>query len=220
MTFSADRSAASPSEVTAAAPLEWCPEVYGGGADRPLVYPAVRLGKTLMLNWSGPDEVDRRWPVVLFRTVINSPAIPRATVEAPTGYLNATFNTYYHYDPATRKLTGDSLQDIRARTARGLGYNLKWSAGPMAVILAAGPGNGATAMGVYINNPNSGFVLYDNSLGRDGGQSGSNFVKWEVHYDGAVSAGAWTYDTWIITDTVQNIVDDMNRLYAWKVSSR
>ena len=100
--FSAQRSTSSPSEVTAAAPLEWCPEYYGGGQDHPIVYPAVRLGKTLPLNRTGPDKVNRGWPVALFQTVINSPAIPRATVEAPTGYLNSTFNTYYHYDPAAR----------------------------------------------------------------------------------------------------------------------
>lgn len=218
--FAAQRSTSSPRQVTAAAPLEWCPEYYGGGPDHPIVYPAVRLGKILTLNWKGPDKVERNWPVALFQTVINSPAIQRATVEAPTGYLNSEFNTYYHYDPATRTLTQDALAEIRAITARGLGYNVKQPAGPRAVILAAGTGNAATAMGIYINDPHSGFVFYDGSLGASHGQSGSNFVKWEVHYDGPISAQAWTYNTWIMTDTVQNILADMNRLYAWGVSSR
>jgi hypothetical protein len=218
--FSAQGSISSPSQVTAAAPLEWCPEYYGGGPDRPIVYPDVRLGKILTLNWTGPDKINRSWPVALFQTVINSPPIPRATVEAPTGYLNSTFNTYYHYDPATRTLTPDALADIRAITVRGLGYNVKQPPGPRAVILAAGAGSAAIAMGIYINEPHSGFVFYDGSLGASHGQSGSNFVKWEVHYDGPISAQEWTYDTWIMTDSVQNILREMDQLYAWNVASR
>jgi hypothetical protein len=218
--FSAQRSISSPSQVTAAAPLEWCPEYFGGGPDHPLVYPSVRIGKTLTLNWTGPDGVQRSWPVALFQTMINSPTIKRATVEAPTGYLNSPFNTYYHYDPATRTLVRDALAAIRAKTVRGLGYNVQQPAGPRAVILAAGTGRAATAMGIYINDPNSGFVFYDNSSGASSGQIGSNFVKWEVHYDGPISGGAWTYNTWIMTDTVQNILQHMNQLYAWAVSSR
>jgi hypothetical protein len=220
VSFSTNRSSSSPSQMTAAAPLEWCPEYFGGGADHPIVYPAVRLGKTLTLNWRGPDNVDRSWPVALFQTVINSPAISRAAVEAPTGYLNSAFNTYYHYNPATRTLAQDLLSDIQAETARGRGYNVKLPTGPMAVILAEGTGSAATAMGIYINNPNSGFVFYDNSIGSSPGQSGSNFVKWEVRYDGSISARAWTYNTWIMTDSVQNILKEMNQLYSWSVSSR
>jgi hypothetical protein len=218
--FSANRSNSSPSQTTAAAPLEWCPEYFGGGPDQPIVYPSVRIGKTLTLNWTGPDGVNRNWPVALFQTVINSPAIKRATVEAPTGYLNSAFNTYYHYNPTTRTLTQDALAAIRGETARGLGYNVKLPAGPMAVILAAGKGSAATAMGIYINDPNSGFVFYDNSIGSASGQTGGDFAKWEVHYDGPVSGGAWTYNTWIMTDSVQNILQDMNQLYSWTVSSR
>jgi hypothetical protein len=220
MVYSASRAGPSPSQATAAAPLEWCPEYYGGGPEHPIVYASVRLGKLVQLNWIGPDGVNRNWPVVLFQTVINSPGIPRATVEAPTGYLNSEFNSYYHYSPATHTLARDELAQIRAETARGRGYNLNLPPGPMAVILASGSGSDATAMGIYINDSSTGFVFYDNSIGSAPGQAGSNFVKWEVHYDGAVSAKTWTYNTWIITDSVRNILADMNQLYAWGVSSR
>jgi hypothetical protein len=218
--FSTNRATSSPSQTTAAAPLEWCPEYYGGGPDYPIVYPAVRIGKTLELNWAGPDRVPRNWPVALFQTMIDSPPIKRATVEAPTGYLNAAFNTYYHYVPATRTLVPDALAAIRAVTARGLGYNVQAPAGPRAVILAAGAGDAAMAMGIYINDPNSGFVFYDGSGGSDRGPNGSNFVKWEAHYDGSIASGGWTYNTWIMTDTVENIRKDMDLLYSWGVSSR
>lgn len=220
VTFSTNSASPGPSQTTAAAPLEWCPEYYGGGPDHPIVYPAVRVGKTLTLNWVGPDGVNRGWPVALFQTMINSPAIKRATVEAPTGYLNSEFNTYYHYSPATRLLAQDVLADIREKTARGLGYNVILPAGPMAVILAAGTGSAAPAMGIYINEPHTGFVFYDNSGGSSHGQSGSNFVKWEVHYDGPISANVWTYNTWIITDSVQNVLQDIDQLYSWGVLSR
>lgn len=219
--FATGGSTPSPSVTSAAVPLEWCPEYYGGSPEHPIAYPAVRIGKVLTLNWVGPDGVDRHWPVALFQTVVNSGGIQRATVEAPTGYLNAEFNTYYHYSPASGTLVQDALEAIRAKTARGLGYNLKSPAGaPMAVILAAGRARTAPAMGIYVNDPNTGFVFYDNSIGASPGQAGSNFVKWEVHYDGPITAASWTYDAWIMTDSVQNILEDMNRLYSWAVASR
>lgn len=58
-------SSVSPSLTTAAVPLEWNPSQFGGGPNNPVIYPSVLLGKTVTLNWVGPDGVNRDWPVAL-----------------------------------------------------------------------------------------------------------------------------------------------------------
>jgi hypothetical protein len=218
--FSSAPTGSGPNQTTAAIPLDYFPEKIGGGPHAAIIYPSVRIGKSITLDWIGPDKVERNWPVALYRTIINSPYVKVATVEAPTGYLNSQFNTYYIYDPRNKRLTQVALGDVRRATSHGPGYDVPLKPGPQAVILASGAGPNAVAMGVYINNPNSGFVFYDNSIGYHPGEEGSNFVKWEVHYYSAISAGTWTYDTWIMTDTVEHVLSDINQLNAWGLTSR
>jgi len=220
VTFATGTSPSGPYQTTAAVPLDWSPQSFGGGADNPVIYPSVRLGKTITLDWIGPDNIDRNWPVALFQTNIqtpsNSPGISDAFIETPTGYLNAQFNTYYYYNPATQALT-----QVLASTVGSAGYNVPLPAsGPQAVILASGTSPTSPAMGVYINNPGSGMTFYDNSSGLSTGQYGSNFVKWGALYRGPVPAGTWTYNTWVMTDTRQNVIAYMNQLYTWGVVSR
>jgi hypothetical protein len=224
VTFATGTSPTGPYQTTAAVPLDWSPQSLGGGSDNPVIYPSVRLGKTITLDWIGPDNIDRNWPVALFQTNIqtpsNSPGVSDAFVETPTGYLTAQFNTYYYYNPATQALTQVPVSTV-CGTNCGAGYNVPLPAsGPQAVILASGTSPTSPAMGVYINNPNSGMTFYDNSSGTSTGEYGSNFVKWGALYRGPVSAGAWTYNTWVMTDTRQNVIAYMNQLYAWGVVSR
>lgn len=219
VTYSAGVSASGPYMTTAAVPLEWDPSCLGGSPDNPIIYPAVRLGKTITLDWIGPDGIDRNWPVALFQTTINSPPINPAVVEAPTGYLNSNFNNFYYYNPATQALTSVALNDIVSVSGTS-GYDVPLSAsGPQAVIVASGTDPTSPAMAIYINNPNSGFVFYAGVGGTDG-QAGTNFSKWEARYYAPITAGGWTYNTWVMTDTMQNVLSYLNQLYAWGVTSR
>jgi hypothetical protein len=117
-------------------------------------------------------------------------------------------------------LTQVSVDDIRPVSSGG-GYSVPLEAtSPQAVILASGTSTTSPAMGVYINDLNSGIIFFDNTSGADGGESGSSFVKWEVRYYSSIPAGGWTYKTWVMTDTLQNVISHMNQLYTWGVSSR
>jgi hypothetical protein len=219
VTYSAGVSASGPYMTTAAVPLEWDPSCLGGSPDNPIIYPAVRLGKTITLDWIGPDGIDRNWPVALFQTTINSPPINPAVVETPTGYLNSNFNNFYYYNPATQALTSVALNAI-VSVSGSSGYDVPLSAsGPQAVIVASGTSPTSPAMAVYINNPNSGFVFYAGVSGTDG-QAGTNFSKWEARYYAPITAGGWTYNTWVMTDTMQNVLLYLNQLYTWGVTSR
>ncbi len=216
------------SQSTAAVPLDWNPASFGGGLDNPVIYPDVTIGKTITLDWVGPDRVDRNWPVALYQTVITAPSMSgSAVVEAPTGYLNSPFNYYYYYQATNHSFTPVSYSTVQA-VSGSTGYDVPGSgSGPQAVILASGSAPTSPAMGVFMNSPNAGFVFYDNSTGGcisppvgSSCQYSSNFTKWEVHYDGGITPGPWTFNTWVMTDTLQNVESYINQFNTWGVKSR
>jgi hypothetical protein len=196
-------------QSTRAIPLEWAPQNHGGGKDKPVIYANAKIGKELTLDWIGPDGVDRNWPVALYENRYEGPAFPVATVEAPTAYLNTDFTTYYSYDPVTDHLTPLTVSHDKKNVSGGRASGL---------VLANGPGPSAVAMGVYINDPNAGITLYDQS-GPSGGKYGSSFSKWGVVYRSGL-APDWKFGTWIATDTVQNVQKYFHQLYLWNVKSR
>ncbi|WP_213805776.1 hypothetical protein [Granulicella sp. dw_53] len=206
-------------QSTAAVPIDWNPSNFGGDADHPVIYPDVTIGKTITLDWVGPDNQDRHWPLALYQTIVHSAAMNEAVVEAPTGYLNAQFNNYYYYNPISRSLTTVPLLAVQQGTSAGTGYDVPLNPGPQAVILASGTTPTSMAMGIFVNSPNAGFVFYDNS-GGPSQQYGSNFAKWEVHYDGGITTGTWTFKTWIMTDTLQNVTSYIDQLNTWGLTSR
>jgi hypothetical protein len=197
-------------QSTLAIPLEWTPALLGGDLNHPVIYPDVQLGKEIQLNWIGPDGVNRGWPLVQYETVFKSKGLSQAIVEAPTAYLNTEFRYYYSYDPVLNKLNKISIRQDKANIP---GVPLSTA------IIASGPDMGDLAMGVYIFDPNAGIVLYDES-GDSSGQFGSSFSKFGVVYNGPVSAKQWKFKTWIVTDTVENIIKDFKTLYEWGVMSR
>jgi hypothetical protein len=196
-------------QSTRSVPLEWVPDQHGGGPANPVIYLNVTIGKELALNWTGPDGRNRNWPVAMYESVYDGPFQKVANVEAPTAYLNSRFSRYYKYDPAT-----DQLQAIDARQTK---VNVS-GGGADGLILASGKGLNAVAMGIYKNDPNAGIVLYDDTRLKQG-KYGPHFSKWGVIYRGEIQAG-WTFQTWIVTDTVENIKRDFQQLFSWGVSSR
>lgn len=192
-----------------AVPVEWLPDHFSGGPNNPVIYPMVVLGKELTLNWHGPDHVDRKWPVALYESIYEGPALPVATVEAPTAYLTAEFTTYYKYDPKSDSLTPITINHDKVNVSGGTASG---------VIIASGGGPDAVAMGVYVNDPNAGLVIYDNA-GPSGGKFGSSFSKWGVVYRSGLIP-KWTFRSWIATDNVRNIQSYFHQLYLWHVTSR
>jgi hypothetical protein len=192
-----------------AIPLDWTPDTWSGSKDNPVAYLNARLGKELTIDWLGPDKVDRHWPVAVYESIYEGPPFAVAVVEAPTAYLTAEFNTYYQYDPKSDTLSPVTAYHTKVNLSGGEASGL---------IIATGSGPNATAMGVYISDPNAGLVLYDNS-GPDGGHYGSSFSKWSVIYRSQVST-VWKFRTWIATDSVQNVQKQFHQLYVWGVTSR
>ena len=196
-------------QSTRAIPIEWTPDQHGGGKDNAIIYANAKIGKNLVLNWRGPDAINRNWPVALYESVYEGPPFSIVNVEAPTAYLNSKFSVYYKYDPKSDSLTLIHAKDAKVNISGG---------GADGLILASGHGPDAIGMGVYKNDPNAGIVLYDDS-GPSVGNYGAGFSKWGIVYRSSVSA-RWTFRSWIITDRVQNIQRDFHQLYVWNVKSR
>ncbi len=192
-----------------AVPIEWSPEGHSGGKSNAVIYANAKVGKEMTLNWIGRDRVDRQWPVVLYESVYEGPSFPAVSIEAPTAYLNAEFTTYYKYDPRTDSLTSMAVDHSKVDVSAG---------GVASVIIASGPGPDAIAMGIYMNDPNAGIVVYDNS-GPSQGKFGSSFSKWGVVYRSGLPS-VWKFRTWIATDRVQNVRKYFKQLYSWGVESR
>jgi hypothetical protein len=78
-------------------------------------------------------------------------------------------------------------------------------------------------MAIYNNSEHASVVLYDGSRGADKGQFGSNFAKASFVWTGPIPEGSptnpWTFDSWIITDTLENVQKDVALLYSWGVKS-
>jgi hypothetical protein len=192
-----------------AVPIEWSPEGHSGGMSNAIIYANAKIGKEITLDWIGPDKVDRQWPVIMYESVYEGPPFPAVSIEAPTAYLNAEFTTYYKYDPRTDSLTPLAVDHSKVNVSDG---------GVGSVIIASGPGPDAIAMGIYMNDPNAGVVIYDNS-GPSQGKFGSSFSKWGVVYRSGVTP-VWKFRTWIATDQVHNVQKYFRQLYLWGVSSR
>ena len=196
-------------QVSRAIPLEWDPDVKSGGPDNPVIYPDVKLGKNITLNWSAQKNPRRNWPVVMYESVYEGPPLEVATVEAPTAYLLAEFNTYYAYNPKSDSFEKVTLRHNKVNMSGGAAFGL---------IVARGSGLNATSMGVYIDDPNAGLVLYDNS-GPSSGKYGSSFSKWGVVYRSGLTSH-WTFRTWIATDSLRKVQGYLRQLHAWNVKSR
>jgi hypothetical protein len=223
-------------QSTRAIPLEWDPDKFGGGRDHPVIYPDVQLGKNLTLGWS-KDGVTR--PIALYQTVLSSPTtMDRVQIEVPSAYLLARFNNYYIYFPAEgihrvhnciNRASQTSERLIQIPGSSPCFSNGKYKVdgidpGPTAVIMSSGTSPTSPAMAIYANSPKASVVIYNRSQGPDQDQYGNNSVKGSIVYSGTIPATPpdhpWTFNSWIITDTLANVEKDIDLLYSWGVTSQ
>jgi hypothetical protein len=212
-------------QQTAAVPLDY--KAAGGGINYPVIYPQVTIGKDLILDWIGPDNIDRHWNVGRYRTTVSLPqpiTSPAPMVEAPSAFLNSQFTTYGTYNFSTQQFNQLSQTAVQNCTPnKGTvgdpncpsdnGYNV--TAGqskPQAMIFTDGANH---AMGVFIVAQNAGFTIIDSSTGTSTGETGSNYVKWAIEYNGPISSPKWGFTTWIVTDTMANVEAALQQLYQF-----
>jgi len=197
-------------QITRAIPLEWNYGRYGGGANHPLIWGDMNLGKDITLNF------DNLGPVARYTTHISLPTSIRGVLELPTPYLCGTFSRFWTYDAETNRLS-----DVTGKVPNGCTapQTAHYSFAPKFGGVIASDSSGAHAMGEYGVNTSQGgsvdsFAIYRFLCDGDGtSETSYDTVKLDAVKSAVFPAGESTYTTYLMTDTVRNVATHMAQLF-------
>ena len=199
-------------QITRAVPLNWDPAIFGGDLDHPVIWDSLILGKDLTLNFNNMG------PVAKYTTHLTLPAASLGTLAMPTGYLRGNFNRFWTYDAQSQRLT-----EVTSQVPNGcINGNLTFPFYPNYGGVIISDATTDYAMGVYGVSTASGgqvsfFGLYSYpcAIGETS-EDAFNFNVWAaVRGNGDIlfSAGDSSYNTYVITESLQNVTALMDDLY-------
>lgn len=196
-------------QVTRAIPLDFIPENFGGGADHPVVWMDMVIGKDVTLNFNGMGSVAKYTTVVSVPTTLSN-----ASIEIPTGYLRANFNRFWTYNAETDTLTEVTASVPNCNFTTPFRFNVNFGG------VMISDSSGANAMGIYGVHTSQGGSVNTFTLWKflcfDGGQeaTSSDTVKWSAVFEaGTIFAGTTAFNTYIITETVNTVASKMRQLF-------
>jgi hypothetical protein len=197
-------------QTTRALPLEWNPNEHGGGANHPVIWSDIVLGKDLTLNFNDLG------PVAQYTTYLSLPTSIKGGLELPTPYLRAIFTRFWTYNAETKQLT-----DVTRKVPNGClpPQTAHYSFSPRFGGVLASDQTGAHAMGEYGVNTSQGgsvdsFAIYSFLCAGSGtSESSYDTVKLDAVKSGIFPSGDNTYNTYLMTDTVTNVAADMAQLF-------
>ena len=208
-------------QFTRAVPLNWIATVFGGDPDHPVIWNQMVIGKDLTLDFNNMGSVAQ------YTTHLVLPTATMGTFEAPVIYLRSNFNRFYTYDAETKLLSEVTSQIPSGCAPNSPGFLFSPHFGG-AIISDA---SGANAMGIYgADDANGGSVNFFGisnfiCVGDGPGESAGDTVAVAAvkgRFAGndpnfVFPAGESTYNTYIISDTLQNVTAQMDRLYTMGV---
>ena len=225
-------------QKTRAIPLEFNPGHFGGGTTvpyKPVIWKDVIIGKDLTLNFNNLGKVAK------YSTQIHIPNdISNADVEIPTIYVTGNYNVYWTYDAVIQKLTPLSSTDVPdacAAATKGNG-SPQYSFGFGGVIVSDGTDHSnAHAIGIYGGTPQANgpgsvdyFALWNFTKATecgfaagvskyDFGSSKLNAVakarNLTANSQNPLDAAFYTtFNTWVMSGSIDEITSYMNSLYA------
>jgi hypothetical protein len=200
-------------QYTRAVPLNWDPTAFGGDPDHPIIWNQMVLGKDLTLNFNSMGSVAK------YTTHLILPTATRGTFEAPAVYLRANFNRFWTYDAPS-----GALAEITDQVPSGCNFAGSYFYSPHFGGGIISDATGENALGVYgVDDANGGSVTFFNisnfiCSGDGSGEEANDTVavsafKGRNDEPFLFPAGESTYDVYIITDTLQNVAAQMDRLY-------
>jgi hypothetical protein len=201
-------------QITRAVPLNWDPTVFGGDLDHPIIWDSLMLGKDLTLNFNNMG------PVAKYTTHVVLPSATLGTLAIPTGYLRGNFNRFWTYDAQSKRLS-----EVTIQVPNGCGNNsgFAFDTGFGGVIIS--DATLAYAMGVYgVSTLQGGSVNYYGLNSYPCGSSDTSESVWNFNVWAAVHgndipfpAGESSYNTYVITESLQNVTALMDALFEAKV---
>jgi hypothetical protein len=199
-------------QITRAVPLNWDPTVFGGDQDHPVIWDSLILGKDLTLNFNNMG------PVAKYTTHVVLPNKTLGGLTSPITYLRGNFNRYWTYDAQSQQLN-EVTSHIVNGCSNSAAYIFNTDFG--GVIIS--DSTAAYAMGIYgVSTARGGWVgsygLWSFPCGTtDTSESAYNFNVLSPasgQENSLFPAGDSTYNAYMITESVQNVVTKMNELYA------
>ena len=212
-------------QYTRAIPLDWDPTQYGGDQDHPVIWDSLVLGKDLTLNFQNLG------PVAQYTTHLTIPNATTATLADPAGYLLSSFNRFWTYNARSKVLTEvtsvmpDGCTALTNNSFGGYAFFADFGG----IIMS--DASGANAMGIYGVSVDRGGSVSNLDMWKfycwgDGPAEGaSDNTAWSAavgNGDGSgpdlvFPAGESTYNAYLITDSVQNVVARMDDLFQMGV---
>lgn len=198
-------------QITRAVPLNWDPTAFGGDIDHPIIWDSLMLGKDVTLNFNNMG------PVAQYTTHLVLPAATLGTMAIPTGYLRGNFNRFWTYDASAKILT-----EVTSRVPNGCGNNSAYTFNPNYGGVIISDATLAYAMGVYgVSIPKGGPVSFYGLYSYPCGSSDTSEDVWNFNVWAAVRgngdvlfpAGDSSYNTYVITESLQNVTALMDDLY-------
>jgi hypothetical protein len=207
-------------QITRAVPLNWDPTQYGGDQDHPVIWDCLVLGKNLTLNFKNLGSVAQ------YTTHLTIPNATSGTLANPAGYLLSSFNRFWTYNAQSKVLTEVTsiMPDGCTALANSFG-GYAFFADFGGIIMS--DASGANAMGIYGVSLSQGgsqtyFAMWKFYCWGDGpSETSSDNTAWSAVYgngqDVTFPAGESTYNAYLITDSVQNVVARMDDLFKMDV---
>jgi len=154
------------------------------------------LHKTIEIGYGGIENV-----IAFTAEITTSESYKTLYLEAPTGYLTDEFTNYWRYNPGTGELEKPESQPLVE----------PWSfvhASKLPPILATE--DGAYAMGAYTSEN---VIVYE-ILMYDVPNRADRTNKWNiVIHENPAPAGVYTYQSFIIVGTLEQVTEGMSRLF-------
>ena len=198
-------------QITRAVPLNWDPTVFGGDIDHPIIWDSLMLGKDITLNFNNMG------PVAQYTTHLVLPAATLGTMAIPTGYLRGNFNRFWTYDAQFKRLT-----EVTSQVPNGCGNNSAYAFNADYGGVIISDATLAFSMGVYgVSIPRGGPVSFYGLYSYPCGSTATSEDVWNFNVWAAVRgngdilfpAGDSSYNTYVITESLQNVTALMDDLY-------
>lgn len=184
-------------QTTRSIPLEFQPQLWGGGATRPIADIDMVIGKDITLDYASMGPVARYVTTVKFGSSITG------TVSPITSWMPTSFSRFYTYDAVTQALT-----EVFPGSGCASGQ-ITYSPPSYGAMIVSNSSQTA-AMAIYGKAPAVGGV--DDVFVLAKCPNTSALVAYTTF--AAQSAGTHTYTHFVTTDTLTNVVANVHALYV------
>jgi hypothetical protein len=195
----------SSTQITRAVPMQNDPYQLGGSNEIPLLYRDVLIGKDLNLNFMDLG------PVARYQTHVTLPRKVNSSLYMPIVTLNPSLNRLWKYDAEidTRVEVTNLTSPPDSVCESFYGFEPQFNG----VILSTADTN--YAIGIYAVNVSQGGSVTWLSVSKEFcGDPNGDHTRMEAIRNSELPAGESTYNSYIVTGTLDHVQMKMHRLYA------